>query len=178
MHQLQDAIFNTSQSGFGRSDIAEASRPAREVKADVKQKIKLSNIPKCRRKPADAAPANPGNNKLKKPAVRVNWQNPNLWRQIVDVGRLYSQRMKPKDIVHELQRRDKAFEHLHPRVVRRWIVYDKNKLPRWSDEVLARAARGNLPGGQGGRPGIYVRLCRQVDDLFLTRYLERISSNV
>lgn len=69
--------------------------------------------------------------------------------------------MNSEEIVKELRKRDKIFDKLDPRVVRRWIAHEQGQRPRWNDAVLNRAAKGNLPGGQGGRHGLLVSTMMQ-----------------
>jgi hypothetical protein len=121
--------------------IAEGSRPARQIT----QKIKAET-----RKPAGRK-----QKKVDRPAKYVNWTTPFAWSGIVaaqaKVGWGYT------DIVRELQRINYDFyQYLAVPTVMGWIE-TVGGFSQWKPSVLARAAKGNIPGHnkRGGR-GILV----------------------
>jgi hypothetical protein len=75
---------------------------------------------------------------------------------IIEVMATVGWTMSPTEIVKGCQvRSKKLFHSLHADVVRKWI--DRTgPCPCWSDETLAKVAKGNCPGGKITERGILV----------------------
>ncbi|KAK7059424.1 hypothetical protein R3P38DRAFT_2758863 [Favolaschia claudopus] len=117
-----------------QSEVAEASRPAREVAGKIKEKT---------RKPAGRKKKH-GDRR----ATYVNWMSPFSWSAIMaaqrKVGSGYT------DIVRELQKSNyDFFQYLTPQTVSGWVE-KVGGFSRWKPSVLERANHGNTPGHNKG----------------------------
>jgi hypothetical protein len=124
-----------------KQNIAEESRPGRAFKEKAKKR-------------AQEGTSKPRTSKPKKDAVYVNWFTPFLWSQILQAARDVGWQMRAQAIVDLLnQRNPVSFASLNRSTVYDWI--DRSgPAPRWKEQVLERAARGNDPGhSRGGRRG-------------------------
>jgi hypothetical protein len=124
-----------------RTEVAEGSRPAREVKAKLKSET---------RKPSGRK-----QKKAKRPATYVNWMTPFSWSAIRAAQRKVG--WSGAAIVVELRRINfDFFQYLAQSTVRGWIV-KVGGFSQWKPEVLGRAEKGNIPGhNKGGRRGVLV----------------------
>lgn len=88
----------------------------------------------------------------------MNWLAPFIFPRIKAAARFArGPNMSVRHIVMELHKQDqKTFARISPNTIDGWI--DRSgPVPRWSDAVLKRAARGHEPGHtNGGRKGIFV----------------------
>lgn len=128
-----------------RSEVAEGSRPAREIT----KKVKAENRKPTGRKPKTAP----------RSAKYVNWMTPFSWSAITaaqrKVGWGYT------DILRELHRRNyDFFQYLKVQTIMGWIE-KVGGFSQWKPSVIARATKGNIPGhDKGGRRGILVSICQ------------------
>jgi hypothetical protein len=126
-----------------KGNIAELTRPAR----DVKGKIHAQN-----RKPQ-------GRKQKNKPraAKYNNWLTPFCWTQIVIAAKQAGRSMGASDIATRLKKRDPiTFGQISRNTIEGWIDRSSGK-PHWKDSVLRRVEDGNSPGhNKGGRRGILV----------------------
>lgn len=126
-----------------KGNIAELTRPAR----DLKGKIHAQN-----RKPQ-------GRKQKNKPraAKYHNWLTPFCWTQIVIAAKQAGQSMGASDIATRLKKRDLVtFGQISRNTIEGWIDRSSGN-PCWKDSVLRRVEDGNSPGhNKGGRRGILV----------------------
>ena len=126
-----------------KGNIAELTRPAR----DLKDKIHAQN-----RKPQ-------GRKQKHKPraAKYNNWLTPFCWTQIVLVTKQVGWRMGASDIAGRLKKRDPVtFGQINRNTIEGWIDRSTAK-PHWKESVLRRVEDGNSPGhNKGGQRGILV----------------------
>jgi hypothetical protein len=122
-------------------EVAEASRPAREVKKNIKDPTRKSSGRKQKNPPRSAK--------------YVNWTTPFSWSAIQAAQRKVGWSVAA--IVAELRRVNyDFFQHLSENTVRGWIEL-VGGFKQWTPAVLARASKGNTPGhNKGGRRGILV----------------------
>jgi len=134
---LRDVPLSSTPFPHG---LAEASRPLRAIRYQDKQD-----------NPSNCGPKRKPENDVHTPAIRVNWQQPFLWSQILLAERNVGYGMSPVEICREVKNLNPvAFASLTPQVVGRWIDRSGVK-PVWHEKVLQRAADGNRPGGQDTR---------------------------
>jgi hypothetical protein len=127
---LRDAPLSSTAFPAG---VAEASRPFREFQAATP----TSGLGR-KRKPE---------NEIHKPAIRVNWQHPVLWSQILLAEKKVGYGMSPVEICCEAKRLNPtAFATLTSQVVGWWIDRSGSR-PAWRREILKRAEDGNRPPG-------------------------------
>lgn len=118
-------------SHAGASNIAEISRPFRELKEHSQKDKKVEGHPRISRS---------------KQAKYINWFTPLLWGEIECAGKCWEPQMSPSDIVCDLKMKNPIlFSKLTVQVVGRWIDRSGEK-PQWSNRTLQRAIIGNLPG--------------------------------
>ena len=112
-------------------NVAEASRPYRTFKEEVRQQRGAVGRPYMVEY---------------KPAVLVNYYNPLIWFHIARVGEYCRPQMSQAEIVRELKKIDPVvFAKLAPQTLGAWI--DRSgESPHWSDKTLAQVERGNSPG--------------------------------
>jgi hypothetical protein len=86
----------------------------------------------------------------------VNWTTPFAWSAITAAQAKVGWGLT--DIIRELHRvNHDFFQHLKIQTLKGWIE-DVGGFSQWTPTVLARAAKGNIPGhDKGGRRGILVR---------------------
>jgi hypothetical protein len=124
-------------------NIAEASRPFRELK-----KKKKEDVQKTRQKQVQVYVS----------AARTNWFTPFLWQHILWAGNHCKPQMRPSEIVKILKLKfPLLFGALTTQVLGRWIDR-KASPPQWSDKVLKLAEAGNRPQSHCKRAGILVRI--------------------
>jgi hypothetical protein len=126
-----------------RGEVAEGSRPAREVEKKVKD--------------ATRKPSGRKQKDVQRPAKYVNWMTPFSWSAIQAAQRQAG--WSSSAIVARLQRANyDFFQHLTESTVRGWIEA-RNGFSQWKPTVLARTSKGNIPGhNTGGRRGILVSI--------------------
>jgi hypothetical protein len=134
------AFDNTPSAASQALVVAEASRPKRQFKEDVRQD--RSKIGAPRKKSYEAA-------------SQTNWVNPLLWMTINQVASRCTG-MSPAEVVRELHKINiNQFGHLSPQTIRQWI--DRTgEVVRWSDKTMKRVERGNSPGELTTRVGVLV----------------------
>lgn len=125
-----------------QAEVAEASRPNRLFKEDVRQDREAAGRPRIHNFKATTV---------------TNWMTPLLWIQIERAAKRAGHSMRPQEIVHELRKTDNiVFARIAPQTVGAWI--DRTgPSPRWSDKTLKRVQQGNKPGGLTTRVGALVR---------------------
>jgi hypothetical protein len=124
-----------------RAEVAEASRPAHQIKKKIKDET---------RKPSGRKQKKPV-----RPAKYVNWLTPFSWSAITKAQRKVG--WGYTDIIRELKRGNFEFyQHLAVTTVREWVE-EVGGFKQWKPSVLARATKGNIPGHhEGGRGGVLV----------------------
>ncbi|KAK7047057.1 hypothetical protein R3P38DRAFT_3423853 [Favolaschia claudopus] len=133
-----------------RHEIAEASRPAREITKRIKEKTRH--------------PAGRKKRTGERRATYINWMTPFAWSSITAAQRKVG--WGATDIARELQRvNHDFFQHLTPSTVRGWIE-NVGGFNQWKPSVLARADTGNIPGhNKGGPRGILSAHPEIVEDI-------------
>lgn len=128
---VNDAL-HTSQGEATSLNVAEASRPWRELKRKHQEEQPVDQVGRKRTRELE-------------PAMRVNWQSPLLWDTILCAAAIVGYGMSPKSIEREVKMLDPAkFKALTPQVIGQWI--DRTgTCPRWTDKVLDRVKRGARP---------------------------------
>jgi hypothetical protein len=113
--------------------VAEASRPFRDFKEQSRTESGLGH----KQKAENSSPTD---------AIRVNWQHPLLWPQIVQVAAKLGRGMSPAEIAMELKKRDShMFSRITPQVIGAWIDRSGTRSV-WKKDILERAEKhGNRP---------------------------------
>ncbi|KAJ7894740.1 hypothetical protein B0H14DRAFT_3426771 [Mycena olivaceomarginata] len=147
-HAKVDVVLKHRETA-SRGTVAEGSRPAREIKKNIKADTRKPQGPK---KKAD------------RPGKYINWLTPFSWSAItaaqLKVGWHYT------GIVKELQRSNYDFyQHLSVTTVPEWVE-TIGRYTQWKPKVLAQVTRGNIPGhNKGGHRGIlapYPELVKEI----------------
>lgn len=127
-----------------KRNIAELSRPARQLTAKIKDK--------------DRKPQGRKRKNQLRPAKYHNWFTPFCWPRILLAAKEVGPQMGASDIVRVLKRSDyDTFANISRTTVNDWIDR-KGDRPQWKETVLKRAEHGNSPGhNKGGRQGVLVR---------------------
>ncbi|KAJ3787771.1 hypothetical protein GGU10DRAFT_414740 [Lentinula aff. detonsa] len=128
-----------------QSDLAEGSRPQRQLKQDIKDGKRDSHM--CGRKPTKAP----------KKARNYNYMQPIIWAQIEAAARKAGKPWSPKWIVETAQKMNpQLFRRLTPQVLGRWTNDEAKSRGeyRWKASVLEKVKHGNAPGGHTTRRGI------------------------
>ncbi|KAF6742212.1 hypothetical protein DFP72DRAFT_197331 [Ephemerocybe angulata] len=126
--------------------VAELSRPARVIQQKIMAK---------KRKPQGRKKKTPD---VKRPAKYHNWFTPLIWALLEKAVKRAGIKMSPTAIVKEAKKLDpEIFDGLRHSTVAGWI--DRKGLKaRWTDSVIQRIQKGNLPGHtNGGQKSILVR---------------------
>ena len=136
-----------------KGNIAELTRPARNLKAKIHGQNRKPQGRKQKNKP--------------RAAKYHNWLTPFCWTQIVLVTKQVGWRMGASDIANHLKKRDPVtFGHINRNTIEGWIDRSSAK-PRWKESVLRRVEDGNSPGhNKGGCRGILVcfAVCSMLQD--------------
>ncbi|KAK6974495.1 hypothetical protein R3P38DRAFT_3378568 [Favolaschia claudopus] len=132
------------------SEVAEASRPARQIGKKIKEK---------NRKPQGRKQT-----KAARTPKYVNWVTPFSWSCITAAQRKVGWGLT--DIVRELHRVNyDFFQYLTVQTLKGWIE-KVDGFSRWTPNVLARAAKGNITGhNKGGRRGILSAYPEIIDEV-------------
>lgn len=133
-----------------KDNIAQLSRPKRQIHALDKEKEKTNRGRPRTQEPQDAR--------------YVNWHNKLLWPHIDRASRHpeVGWQMSPTKIVRVVRREQpKLFARLSVSTVREWIDA-KGPKPRWSDACLKMVASGSLSQRHGGRVGVLVSTRTQI----------------
>jgi hypothetical protein len=121
--------------------LAEASHPHRTFRESLHDPDSCGR--KC--KPENMTPTD---------AVRVNWQHPLLWSQIIQAAAKVGYGMSPIAITTELKcRNSEQFARITPQVIGAWINRS-GTCPVWKPEVIKIAQNGNQPPGHVNRTNI------------------------
>lgn len=125
-----------------KGNIAELTRPARQIRSKLKEKTWK---PQGRKKTHVA-----------RPAKNTNWLTPFCWTQIVLVAKQVGSGMSASAIAKGLRVRDPiTFAKISRTTIDAWIDRPPGLKPRWKDKVLCRVEDGNSPGhNKGGRRGV------------------------
>lgn len=132
--------------------VAETSRPYRHFKKVQAEKKRTT-------RPRQEGPHSP--------AVRVNWQAPNLWTMIDKAARVVGYPWSPTEIVKHLQRKSpELFRTLAVQRISEWRDRTVTRKLVWTDDVLKRVARGHRQGFDTTRRSILVRsMLARVDEM-------------
>lgn len=127
-------------------DVAELSRPAREIKARLQEK---NRQPQGRPKTS-----------VNRPAMYTNWFTPFAWQCIKD-AQVKAASWSATSIANVLkQSHPSIFSRIRPSTIDGWIDRKGPSGPHWTDKALTRANDGNNPQyNPEGRPGILVSAC-------------------
>jgi hypothetical protein len=126
-----------------KGNIAELTRPARDLKGKIHTQKRKPQGRKQTHKP--------------RPAKYNNWLTPFCWTQIVVVAKQAGRSMGASDIAMRLKKRDPVtFAQISRNMIEGWIDRSSGK-PCWKESVLRRVEEGNSPGhNKGGCRGILV----------------------
>jgi hypothetical protein len=123
-----------------KGNVAELTRPAREIKAKMKAQNRRPQGQKKRLEP--------------RPAKYHNWLTPFCWTQIVMVVKQVGWQMNASAIANGLKKKDPiTFAKINRNTIEGWIDRSSGR-PKWKESVLQRTAAGNNPGhNKGGHRG-------------------------
>lgn len=129
------------------TSLAEASRPRRELKQDIKDQKRNAHT-KGRK-----------STKIHTQAQRMNWCQPLIWAQIEAAARRAGKPWNLVDIVQTAKHANpQLFQTLTPQVVGRWVDEEARRRGeyKWKASILEKVKCGNAPGGSNTRRGILV----------------------
>ena len=140
--ELHNVTDSTSKKF--KANVAELTRPARQLNEKFKARIRKPSGRKRKHEP--------------RPAKYHNWLTPFCWTDVVIVTKQVGWRMSASEIANGLKRRNPdTFGKINRNTIEGWIDRSGAK-PKWKDSVLRRVDDGNNPGhNKGGQRGILVR---------------------
>jgi hypothetical protein len=135
--QIQEVnLADDGHSGF-KLHVAEASRPGRQIKQNIRARKEAKKEHPCSKKPLGLA-------------KYVNWHSPTYWHHIEAARQAAGWQMSASAIVKEAKRRDPImFASLSHGTVWEWVDYSGMK-PKWKDWVVKKVERGADPGHSKG----------------------------
>jgi hypothetical protein len=135
-----------------KGNVAELTRPAREIKAKMKAQ---NHRPQGRKKRLEP-----------RPAKYHNWLTPFCWTQIVMVVKQVGWQMSASAIANGLKKKDPiTFAKINRNTIEGWIDRSSGR-PKWKESILQRTAAGNNPGhNKGGHHGVLSSYPKIVDTI-------------
>lgn len=124
--------MNKTDKASVSSNVAEASRARRHVKQTAREALNV----------AGARRAGPSQSKTYVKSTRTNWYAPTLWAMIADVASspAFRTHMSQTEIIRELQKHSRQFDHFPPQVLGRMIEEGPDGKRRFTAETMRKVA--------------------------------------